>query len=90
MTIAGSDYLNAKPRSIAQAEADRAANDWAYQATHPTYDLLRGQEGSPRHVATKGMTDAQIIARDAAATPARLGSWLAQMASESVAKKAAE
>lgn len=64
--------------------------DWGYEATHPSYDLKRGQEGSPRWIATIGMTDAQIIAADRMARP-RLGSWLAQMAAEREAiKQAAE
>ena len=62
---------------------------WVRNALCPTYDLLRGQEGSPRHVATKRMSDAEIVAADQQARP-RMGSWLAQMAAERAAKKAAE
>jgi len=63
--------------------------DWGYEATHPSYDRLRGQEGSPRSIATNGKTDAQIIAADKIARP-RMGSWLAQMAAERGAREAAE
>ncbi len=47
--------------------------DWGHQATHPSYSLLRGEEGSLRWVACLGMSDEEIIARDKQAAAAWRG-----------------